>query len=539
MTAFLFTGWLTFCVAAIPGYYRFLEDDRKFRKRRGKRLWYHRLLEAFRNISNQEDQNRRWYKRLLAGFHEGRAQGSEGHRDGSSQPQFNGHGAFEMGPIQSSSPSSIPSIQRIGQQGVPTNQAQDISTVTNHSTSGSNNTDTPWQMSAAVAFLEPLCDLQLATGTAILIAGLAQGKDLNYYHESFISSYWGLTLNSFWAARISSDKYDAVDDLPSFVRTSAILCSLILSIFFQSREIFHSYPQHGNWNPADGSRCYLLNHDQSGEGQAWLWLVGLSIYALALSLRLLRHVFAYIRPPVQNESESSRETLSVEANEAEGVGGTTVLWIIGCLIHLLAGLLRLLRKVTRVCRPTLPIAAHHSTIDPSNVVRGNDVFEFDFMNGNLTDFRKCLQDSEGKWSWLNNILTCGQRIFSFHALDIWLVTRDKERTPNRGLWQRLGDWILQWPLRILIFALTNFLAVWSFGSGSFGMETLALLGYLAWNTLDIIDSKISNRYLVQNELAWGFGQVLPMVLLGTFIFGALDVYQVRKDKKEGEATGAQ
>jgi hypothetical protein len=83
------------------------------------------------------------------------------------------------------------------------------------------------------------------------------------------------------------------------------------------------------------------------------------------------------------------------------------------------------------------------------------------------------------------------------------------------------------------------MAVWSFGSGSFGVETLAILGYLAWNTLDVIDARVSNRHLVQNELAWGFGQVLPLILLGTFIFCALHVYQDGKGRKEGSSTKQQ
>ena len=94
---------------------------------------------------------------------------------------------------------------------------------------------------AAEQLLAPLCDLQVATGTAILIAGLAQGHKLTYYHEALISSYWNVTLNSFWAAQLSNNKYDYVGDLPSFVRTSAVLCTLVLSIYFQSRQIIHDY----------------------------------------------------------------------------------------------------------------------------------------------------------------------------------------------------------------------------------------------------------------------------------------------------------
>jgi hypothetical protein len=354
MTAFLFTGWLTFVVAAISGWYRFLEDCKRFTDRR-----------------KETDEN-----------------------DEIEVPRLN---------------------------------------------------------SAATKFLKPLSDIQLATGTAILIAGLAQGSNLNFYHEQIIASYWSLTLNSFWAAQLSDEEYDEVKSLPFFVRTSTIWCSLILAIFFQSRQILHDYPRYGYWDPLDGNRCFLLNHDSSGEGQAWLWVVGLSIYALSLFIRLLKYV-------------------------------STQFW-------------RLVPKWTK--------AAEMNT----------------GAGGSIS------QSREGCWLWLDWILKWGRCIFSFDKLDEWLVHKEKISRQDCGPWQRRGNCVLQWILRILSFALTNFLAVWSIGSGSFGIETLAILGYLSWNTLDIIDAKVSNQDLVQNEMSWGFGQVLPMLLLGTFIFNALDVYK--------------
>ncbi len=58
---------------------------------------------------------------------------------------------------------------------------------------------------------------------------------------------------------------------------------------------------------------------------------------------------------------------------------------------------------------------------------------------------------------------------------------------------------------------------------------------MSWNTLDIIDAKVSNLHLVdppESEMSWGFGQVLPMVLLGTIVFSALDVFWEEKDKEK-------
>jgi hypothetical protein len=45
--------------------------------------------------------------------------------------------------------------------------------------------------------LDSLCDLQLAIGTAILVAGLPQLKTTTFYHQRIIMDYWFLNLNSF------------------------------------------------------------------------------------------------------------------------------------------------------------------------------------------------------------------------------------------------------------------------------------------------------------------------------------------------------
>ena len=113
-----------------------------------------------------------------------------------------------------------------------------------------------------------------------------------------------------------------------------------------------------------------------------------------------------------------------------------------------------------------------------------------------------------------------------------VIARPKDSIPNdsrrsgRGHLTFRSYQCLKVPCRILAFLLTSFLAVCSYGSGSFGIETIAILGYLTWNTLDVIDAKVSNLHLIdppESEMSWGFGQVLPMVLLATIVFSALDV----------------
>ena len=301
---------------------------------------------------------------------------------------------------------------------------------------------------AVEQLLAPLCDLQVATGTAIIIAGLAKGHELTYYHESLIASYWNVTLNSFWAAQLSNNKYDYVGDLPSFVRTSAVLCTLVLSIYFQSRQIIHDY--NGEyWDVLDGTHCYLLNHDHSGEKQAWLWIVGLSLYASILTISLSTPLVARILRIAMKSRGTGTTTESADRNE--------------------------------------PLESRNRKSLTARI-------SFDFVDEQVEKLSQSLKQKGGKYKRL--------------------------------------QWPLAWTIRIFSFLLINFLAVWSLGTGSFGIETLALLGYLAWNTLDVIDIKVSNLALVDPpETAWGFGQVLPVILVGVIIFSALDVYKNDKERK--------
>jgi hypothetical protein len=126
--------------------------------------------------------------------------------------------------------------------------------------------------------LDPLCDIQIVTGTAILIAGFAQWKTISFYHEQFVLCYWWLTLNSFWAAEghgiiKSRDKW--CDNL----RRGAIVISIVLFCAFQGLVIVRESDR--NWNFLDGRYCYRMK-DKSGRTAAIVWLTGASLYGMAM-----------------------------------------------------------------------------------------------------------------------------------------------------------------------------------------------------------------------------------------------------------------
>ena len=285
-----------------------------------------------------------------------------------------------------------------------------------------------WLRTTATDLLNSLCDLQIVTGLAIVIAGLAQIRTITFYHESMAMNYWWLTLNSFWAARVeymedNNIKYKG----RATVRKIGVLVSVVLGIAFQcivnvreSREWFFLLPGH----------CYLT-HDHSS---TWPWVVGASVYAVALFLTLV----PVTRPWVEEYLMAVRNAQSKLVDQWKN----------------------------------------------SFSALQSDTFQ-SIPGANRSSMRA--------------ILLVTFRIAHFTALSFFVV---------------------------LYWLFLQFLSAWSYGDGFYPLLILVYIGFAAWQTFDILDLKLSNRSLVSGkETSWGFGQVLPMVLLLTVMYNAIDAFE--------------
>jgi hypothetical protein len=133
--------------------------------------------------------------------------------------------------------------------------------------------------------LDSLCDIQVVTGSAIIIAGLVEINTMTFYHQQLVMNYWFLTLNSFWAGRMGDlNQNEDNDDWQYWTRETAIVCTVLLSATFQI--IVIPKQRHAAWNPVSSGSSYIF-HDKSTYDSQFLWISGLVFFAFYLVIVLL------------------------------------------------------------------------------------------------------------------------------------------------------------------------------------------------------------------------------------------------------------
>lgn len=277
--------------------------------------------------------------------------------------------------------------------------------------------------------LGSLCDVQIVTGLAIVIAGLAQIQTISFYHESLAINYWWLTLNSFWAARI---EYMSEDDVKYTRRVTArrigVLANVVLAMVFQC---MINIRESQDWFFLRAGHCYFSHDDTS----SWPWVAGASLYAVSLSLIIMPASRPWVR-------------------------------------QYLLGVRRMQGHLVKRWRESA------STFQASHVQPVNQSGVFD----------------------LRSLIVYRMTLFALTSLCL-----------------------------VVYWLLLQFMAVWSFGDGFYPLLTLGYIGFATWTTFDILDLKLSNRSLMDGaETSWGFGQILPMVLLITIAYNALNAFKGRQ-----------
>lgn len=305
--------------------------------------------------------------------------------------------------------------------------------------------------------LDLLCDIQVVTGTAIVIAGIVQKDSATFYHQQFVMNYWFLTLNSFWAARAGDlNENEDDDNWHYWTRLFAIFATVVPSTYYQWVTIQR---QKRDWNSLYSGLCFIT-HDKSGFKQSYVWIAGLILFAVYLFFLLLAALTS--RSPTWMDS-LSKWTTDLENRCHKKYKDWTKS--------------KLNKPISQGINLAALPAPQHTSLGSSN----------------QQSVASCISTTERRFK--------------------------KSKTLHYTAWV-----VLNFPL-FIEWCFLQWLALMAWGDTQSIAIVLALFGFAGWNTYDLIDLKRSNAYLATNESAWGFGQVLPVVLLGLILLNILDVVQ--------------
>lgn len=173
----------------------------------------------------------------------------------------------------------------VSRQSTRSTFSQDLSKLSPVFPPRDSTTPTTEDEPAAVTFcrklMYPVCDIQIITGLAMLITGVATFPKISFYYEQFVVNYWWLTLNSLWVSRIdyttASPMYNG---LRYDLRRLTILASVVLSCTFQG---LVAARENNDWDPVSSGRCYVSSYLGGADyGQNLFWLAGTALYGVVL-----------------------------------------------------------------------------------------------------------------------------------------------------------------------------------------------------------------------------------------------------------------
>lgn len=83
-----------------------------------------------------------------------------------------------------------------------------------------------------------------------------------------------------------------------------------------------------------------------------------------------------------------------------------------------------------------------------------------------------------------------------------------------------------WLCVALYWLFLQWLSVWSYGDGFYPFTWVVYIAFNVWNTWDVMDIWTRNKSLIKDdEVKWGFGQVLPLVMVLSVMFTAVDIFR--------------
>jgi hypothetical protein len=325
--------------------------------------------------------------------------------------------------------------------------------------------------------LGPLCDLQAITGLSIVIAAIATRDTISFYHEQLVVSYWNITLNSFWASRA---EFMNLDDNTN--QKGGKLELTHTNDENRSAASESELPNNLNGNPVKKDKNKDLR----------VIVRRLSILASCI-LGVSFQIWSIMREWKKGARHGGQSGDCYNYRD----GSSNWPWVVGLLLFCPALFLTLFKTTRTSVKNYLQIM--------------KDVKDW-FLDTTIP--RKC-----------NSLKAARSR----GNTGVSPNTSTSTSTRSYRLAVRVqGNFLLLLLARfafVLFWLSQVWLSVWAYGDTEYRITWWFYLGFCIWNSFDIISLHRLNRHLLgDNEFQWGFGQVLPLVMLLAILYHILDAF---------------
>lgn len=328
--------------------------------------------------------------------------------------------------------------------------------------------------------LDLLCDIQVMTATAILISGFNQLETMSYYHQQFVLNYWFLSLSSFWAARAGALDPSSADEGSSSntVRGNSEVTEQILGASRgQDQSLVLSTPSE---SPAQIKTAHHVTtrkcQDESSHGSQWhYWSRTILIFCCLVLSTAYQLIVILSQRHNWNPVKEGKCFIQHDKSKWE----VQFLWLAGTIIY----------------------ASYLGFVGITGLLTGN----VKFLKGLSSEAKK--REATFLESFKGARRTLCERLLSYKPLYVLVY--------------------LCFAIFLMLYdVMAIFFDILAWGNSKSPLVVAFYFGFASWNTYSIIDMKISNVGLVEeDEREWGFGQVLAVGVLGLVFMGIGDAWK--------------
>lgn len=335
-----------------------------------------------------------------------------------------------------------------------------------HDQTMSDNAKCPHYVDKFRRLLGPLSDLQAVTGLSIVIAGFVTHRTISFYHEQLVLSYWTITLNSFWASRAEFMDLEEDTDQED-----------------EAEEHGNTIP--GSNPPSEANRDSVKNNKANDS-------LRVLVRRLAILASCVLGVCFQIWVTMREWEDQSGQCYNYRD------GSSNWPWVVGLLIFCPMLSLTLFERTRAWLKWWLKTMRNVKSWFLEAILPRKCKLRAARSRSNIST-NPCQNEGTSASTWPRRLAIVVQE--NFLLLQLFRVF-----------------FVLFWLSQV-------WLSVWAYGDTEYRITWWFYLGFCIWNSFDIISLRQVNIHLLGNEEhQWGFGQVLPLVMLFAIGYNMLDIF---------------